>query len=296
MARNDNRITMLQIPLIEEKNGRAALISLVVHGVVLFLMIFGIRLFPQAVVQIGSGQGGSFNDADIATVGLVDQFSGGAGTTKPSFVPQPPVLIPETTPVKTPKIDESAIPIPEKVVSSKPEIKTEPKPELKPEIKTEPKSEIKPESAVKKSAVKPKEQPPLGNIVPVEKAQPGSGGVASNSSGDRIGGSGISIGTGSGGIGDSWYAQVVEGRISSGWLRPPADMRVEMIYSFYINTNGIIYDIKQEKSSGNSHIDLTAVRAINSANPLNKPPLEFQGKAIQFVARFVHPPDYDPGN
>jgi hypothetical protein len=33
------------------------------------------------------------------------------------------------------------------------------------------------------------------------------------------------------------------------------------------------------------------LRAIRAASPLSKPPREFQGKAIKFVARFVHPPD-----
>jgi len=286
---------MLEIPLIEERYGRAAMVSFAVHGATLLLLIFGARLFPQAAIRIGSGQGGGISGADIATVGVVEQFSGGAGMVKPGIVPQPPALVPETASPKSPAVDESAIPIPEKIAPPKP--KEEPKPKPKTDPKPAPKTEPKPADSKPsaKQAAKPKETAqPAGNAVPVE-ARPGSGGVAGSgagSGGGIGGGSGISVGTGSGGFGDSWYAQAVERRISERWLRPPEGMHVDMTYSFYINANGDIYGVKQEKSSGNPQIDLTALRAINAANPLSKPPREFQsGRAIQFVARFVHPPD-----
>ena len=286
---------MLQIPLIEERYGRAAMVSLAVHVAALLLVIFGVKLFPQTVILIGSGQGGGIGGADIATVGVVDQFSGGAGMVKPGMVPQSPALVstPEKAPPKTAEINEKAIPIPSKIDAPKkkqPEPKSEPKPDSK--SATEPKSAAKQPDA--KTAAKPKESTlPPGNAIPTE-ARPGSGGVAgtgAGSGGGIGGGTGISVGTGSGGFGDSWYAQAVERRISERWIRPPEGMRVDVTYSFYINANGTIYDIKKEKSSGNAQIDLTAERAIRGANPLSKPPRELQGAAIQFVARFVHPPD-----
>ena len=299
MNRNGNRVTMLQIPLIEEKYGRAAMVSFAVHCIALLVLIFGVRLFPQTVVHLGSGQGGGIGGADIATVGLVDQFSGGAGMYKPSMVPQPPALVPtpaETAQPKTPVIDDIAIPLPDRVDPPKPKppaAKTEPKPEPKTEAK--PKAEAKPAAKpAAKTTAKPKESTqPTGNAIPVE-ARPGSGGVAgtgAGSGGGIGGGSGISVGTGSGGVGDSWYAQVVERRISEGWSRPPEGMRVDVTYSFYVTETGRIYNIRLEKPSGNPLIDQTAQRAINAANPLSKPPREFLGNAIQFVVRFVHPPD-----
>jgi TonB family protein len=216
---------------------------------------------------------------------------------KPSLIPQPPVaIVPEQpkTP-EIPKINENAIPIPEKIEPPKKK-EPEPKPKAKPDPKPEtPKPESKAASKpASKSTAKPKEATATGNAIPVAEARPGSGGVAGSgagSGGGLGGGSGISIGTGAGGIGDSWYAQVVERRISELWLRPPEGVRVEIVYSFNINANGGIYNIKQEKSSGNQQLDLNARRAINAASPLSKPPREFQGKTIQFVAQFVHPPD-----
>ncbi|MDR0309990.1 MAG: TonB C-terminal domain-containing protein [Acidobacteriota bacterium] len=300
MNRNGNRVTMLQIPLTEEKYGRAAMISLAVHGATLLVLIFGVKLFPQTVIQIGTGPGGGSGGADIATVGVVDQFSGGAGMFKPSMVPQPPALVPEPEKEqpKIPEAENNAIPIPEKIEAPKkqqPAPKTEPKAESKPDPKPEePKSATKPAAKpATKTTAKPKEAAqPTGNKIPVE-ARPGSGGVAgtgAGSGGGIGGGSGIYIGAGSGGFGDSWYAQAVERRISSGWIRPPEGMRVDVTYSFYINKSGVIYDIKREKSSGNQQIDLSVERAISLVKNLPAPPLEFQGNVIQFVARFVHPP------
>jgi len=288
---------MLEIPLTEEKYGRAAIISFAVHIAALLILIFGVKFFPQTVIQLGSGPGGGIGGADIATVGLVDQFSGGAGMVKPSLVPQPPAIVPAPAKEapKPSEVESKAIPIPEKVDTPKkqqPAPKTEPKPESKP--KSEPKPDPKPAAApAAKTAVKPKEPAQsTGNAIPVE-ARPGSGGAAgtgTGSGGGMGGGSGVAIGIGSGGIGDSWYAQVVEKRISDGWLRPPQGVRVDVTYSFFINSEGRIYDIKKEQSSGNPQLDLNVERAIRGANPLSRPPREFQGKPIQFVARFVHPP------
>jgi TonB family protein len=133
------------------------------------------------------------------------------------------------------------------------------------------------------------------NIIPVAP-EPGSGGVGGRSggSGGGIGeGNGISIGSGSGGFGDSWYARAVEARISANWIRPPEGVRVEMIYSFFIAGDGTVNGIKQEKSSGNAEMDLTAERAIRAlqVDPLPAPPQEFRGRRIQFIAQFIYPPN-----
>ena len=113
------------------------------------------------------------------------------------------------------------------------------------------------------------------------------------SGGGRGGGNGVSIGAGSGGFGDSWYARVVESRISSNWIRPDTRERVEMTYSFYILADGTIRDIRREQSSGNPEMDRTAERAIraSSSPPLPPPPPEFRGKPIKFIAQFVYPPN-----
>ncbi|HYK88883.1 MAG TPA: TonB family protein, partial [Acidobacteriota bacterium] len=129
------------------------------------------------------------------------------------------------------------------------------------------------------------------NVIPTapQPGAGGTGGIAGGSGGGRGGGNGVSIGAGSGGLGDSWYARVVESRISSNWIRPPEGVRCDIAYSFYIALNGSIYNIKLTKSSGNPELDMTAERAIRASSPLAPPPPEFRGREIQFVAEFIYP-------
>jgi TonB family protein len=184
---------------------------------------------------------------------------------KPSLVPKPPALLEET-----PRDQSKAIPLPQTV---------EPK-------------KSKPD---KKDANAPAKILPKSNLIPVAP-EPGSGGVGGRSggSGGGIGGgNGISIGSGSGGFGDSWYARAVESRISDSWSRPAEGVRVEMTYSFFIAADGTVSGIRQEKSSGNPQMDLAAERAIRAlqVDPLPPPPQEFRGRRIQFMAQFVYPPN-----
>ncbi|MBN1571225.1 MAG: TonB C-terminal domain-containing protein [Acidobacteria bacterium] len=260
MSNRANHENLLGIPLMEEKYGQSFFISIGFHAVAAALLIYGSYLLPSARIAIGSGSGGG-TGGDAYAVGVVDQFSGGAGMVKPSIVPTPPALLTET-----PTKQDKAIPLPGTV---------EPK-KTKPPARKDVKAAKTPET----------------NIIPTAP-EPGSGGIAGGSGGSgggAGGGIGISIGSGSGGFGGHWYAQRVEARISSNWTRPPEGIRVEMVYSFFIAANGTIYGVKQEKSSGNPQMDRTAERAILVSNPLSPPPAEFRGRPIQFVAQFVYPP------
>jgi outer membrane biosynthesis protein TonB len=274
MNRDNYQISLLNIRMPKEQYGRSFLFSIGIHGVLVLIFLVGKMFMPQTTVLLGSGPGGGLG-GDISIVGVVDELSGGTGMVKPSIVPRPPALLTEPPPV-----DESkAIPLPE---TTAPIVKKQPvaeKPAPKPPAPKTP----APQTA--------KVEPP-SNVIPTAP-EPGSGGVArggTGSGGGIGGGSGISIGAGSGGFGDSLYARRVEARISSNWMRPPAGIRVEAIYSFSIAPSGAIFGIKQEKSSGNTHIDQAIHRAITVSSPLSAPPVEFRGKQIQFIAHFVHPP------
>ena len=215
-------VTTLDIPLLEEKFGRPFLASLIAHAAAFLVLIFGGFVLPSTVIQIGSGAGGG-TGGDVSTVGVVDDLSGGMGMIKPSLVPQPPALLEETPTIRQ-----------KQSLCRKP---------LNPK-RTRPD---------RKDANAPAKIPPKSNIIPVAP-EPGSGGVGGRSggSGGGIGGgNGISIGSGSGGFGDSWYARAVESRISANWIRPSEGVRVEMTYSFFIAADGTVNGIRQEKSSGN---------------------------------------------
>ena len=252
-------VTLLDIPLVRETYGRSCLASVAIHVAAVLVALFGARWLPQGTIQLGGGPGGGIG-ADVSTVGVVDTLSGGAGMVKPSMVPRPPALLKEA-----PAKPEKAIPLPG----------TTETPKRKPPVATP----APPPEAIR-------------NIIPTAP-EPGSGGAAAagaGSGGGSGGGRGVSLGGGSGGFGDSYYALGVEKRISDNWMRPPEGLRVRIVYSFYIAANGAIYNVKLETSSGNSQMDLTALRAINASNPLSPPPLEYRGKAIQFVAEFIYPP------
>ena len=270
MSRIAHRGTLLEIPLIDERYGASLLASLGIHIALLLFFIVAPYILPTATpILIGTGPGGGPGGESYA-VGVADESGGGAGMIKPSLIPQPPAL-----PADKIQKEESpeAVPIPDTIAPKK----------------------TKPKSAVREASIpakKPKPEP-VTNAIPTA-ARPGAGGtggLGGGSGGGRGGGNGVSIGSGSGGFGDSWYARVVEARVSSNWIRPGEGVRVEIVYSFYIGGDGTIYSIKKEKSSGNDALDMAAERAIRASNPLASPPPELRGRPVQFVAQFIYPPN-----
>jgi TonB family protein len=270
MAGIRGRGTLLDIPLIQERYGRSVMASFGIHLLVVFVLVVAPYLLPQPeAVVLGSGPGGG-SGGDSFAVGLADELSGGVGMTKPSLTPQPPPL-PADKPAVKEEPPSNAVALPDTITPKKPR---------------------KAEQASANSSKKPIPAMKSTNVIPTAPmpGAGGNGGLGGGSGGGRGGGIGVSIGSGTGGFGDSWYARAVESRISSNWIRPPAGIQVEVVYSFFIATDGSIYNIQKEKSSGNDALDLTAERAIRASNPLAAPPPELRGRPLQFIAQFVHPP------
>jgi outer membrane biosynthesis protein TonB len=253
----------LNIRPAREKYGWTFILSIAIHTAVILLVIFGGLFFPMHEIVIGSGLGGGIG-GDSYTVGTVEELSGGVGMTKPAVLSKPPALIEKEPPAINPK----AIPLPE---SNEPKKRKLTEKEIKQALKGRTGS----------------------NLIPTAP-EPGSGGPGGSSSGaggGSGGGNGVFIGAGSGGFGspllDS-YARDVEYRISKSWSKPEG-RRVEMTYSFYIEPDGSIRNVKLEQSSGDSLIDAMASSAINSLSypRLTPPP---GGRLIKFVAKFIYPP------
>ncbi len=269
MSGISHRGTLLQIPLVDERYGSSLLASVGLHaGAVLLFLIAPFILPRPAPLRIGTGPGGGQGGESYA-VGVADELGGGAGMIKPSLVPQPPALPAEKVAAKE-EDNPKAVPIPDTIAPKKTKPKAQPK-----EIA----STKKPAPARETNAIPTSPRPGAG----------GTGGLGGGTGGGRGGGNGVSIGSGSGGFGDSWYARVVESRISSNWIRPGEGVKVEIVYSFYIGSDGSIYNVTKEKSSGNEALDMAAERAIRASNPLAVPPPELRGRPVQFVAQFIYP-------
>ena len=267
MTHTPPRGTLLELPLIEERYGRAFLTSVAFHGLLLIFFLVAPFIMPKASpIRIGTGPGGG-SGSESYTVGIADDLGGGAGLIKPATTPQPPVL-----PVEKPAKKE--------VKKEDTNVKAVPLPDA---------------ATARKKAAKPVPAA-ASNQIPVADAKGagGAGGVAGGSGGGIGSGVGVSIGAGPGGVGDSWYARVVEQRIGANWSKPVGpQQRIEIVYSFIVGSDGRI-DIDKitlEKSSGNDALDLTAKRAIYASNPLAQPPPELRGRPLQFVCQFVYPPD-----
>lgn len=269
MSQTQVRGTLLDLPLIEERFGKAFFVSLGLHVLLLAFFLAVPYLMPgKTLIQLGTGPGGG-SGGESYTVGVADDLGGGAGMFKPATTPQPPVL-PVEREIKKEE-PSKAVALPDTLAAKKKK------------------------KTVEGADKAPKEPPPAASSrIPVADAKgQGGAGSAARGSGGGIGtGVGISIGAGSGGVGDSWYARSVETRVGGNWSKPIGiQQRIEIIYNFMVGDDGRIYNIQKVKSSGNDALDLSAERAIRSSDPLTAPPPELRGKLLQFTAQFVYPPD-----
>jgi protein TonB len=94
---------------------------------------------------------------------------------------------------------------------------------------------------------------------------------------------------GPGGGGDfgsrfSWYVDAVRSRVSSNWLQSTVDASVQFapraVVTFDILRNGSITNVQILRSSGNSSVDNSAVRAILGSNPVQALPNEYSGSKV----------------
>jgi outer membrane biosynthesis protein TonB len=271
--------TLLEFTLYEERYGRAFVFSIGIHLAGALLFLAAPYLFPQPIpIVLGTGPGGGTGGAPY-TVGVADDLGGGAGMIKPSLIPQPPAL-----PEEKPADKETAVPLPKPPAESEKPAK---------EAAVPLPNTVEPQ---KPPAKKEKTEVADTQVIPTapQPGAGGTGGLAGGSGGGRGAGVGVSLGTGSGGLGDLWYARMVEQRIGSNWIRPASEVgRIEIVYSFFITNDGTIRDIKKEKSSGNDLLDLTAERAIRASTSPPLPPLppQLRGRPVQFMAQFIHPPN-----
>jgi protein TonB len=95
--------------------------------------------------------------------------------------------------------------------------------------------------------------------------------------------------SGPGGAGDfgsrfSWYVDAVRSRVSSNWLQSTIDPSLRFapraVVTFDILRNGSIANVQILRSSGNSSVDNSAMRAILGSNPAPALPNEYRGNKV----------------
>ena len=165
-----------------------------------------------------------------------------------------------------------------------------------------PKRDQKPQE--KKAAIS--KPPPDAKTDRTDAAAAASAGTGGAGSGLRIGvgdgtgggGGGGGFGTGFGGGGGAgfyphaYYVQIVYDRVSASWFTALVDPGVSGSFSaqvtFRIFRNGRISDLKISESSGLPSLDLSALRAIQTAAPFPPLPNDYDGEYLPLRIIFEH--------
>jgi protein TonB len=175
--------------------------------------------------------------------------------------------------------------------------KSEPVPKVKPPVEKATElpefAKEKPKRIIsEKSRILEDTAPPPPNAVPYGQggspSVPYSSSFSLGASGATTAGMGFgSPGTGGGGdFGSrfSWYVTAVQSRVSSNWLQSTVDPAIRFapraVVTFDILRGGAIANVQILKSSGNSSVDNSAVRAILGSSPLQALPNEYSGNKV----------------
>ncbi len=81
-----------------------------------------------------------------------------------------------------------------------------------------------------------------------------------------------------------WYVEAVQRRVSSNWLESTVDPTIpwapRCIVSFQILRDGTVTNTQIMQSSGNQSVDTSAIRAVQSSNPLDHLPPGYTGSYV----------------
>jgi protein TonB len=173
--------------------------------------------------------------------------------------------------------------------------KEEPKP---PEPKTDatniPKfDKEKPLPPSRKSKTFESKTPPPDNAVPYGKG--GNPDLPTGYSQTPGGSTGVAVlGPGGGDFGSRypWYVDAVRNRVRQSWdqttIDPPvrAARRAHAVVTFRITSNGTISSVRLSESSGNSSMDYSALRALQSIDAFRPLPNDYMGSYVDVTFDF----------
>ncbi|HMJ22926.1 MAG TPA: TonB family protein [Terriglobales bacterium] len=153
--------------------------------------------------------------------------------------------------------EPDAIPIPEKIVKTKPVAKT---------------------SASQQKA-KPEPVEEADNVVPYGQGGPVSGPYGSFSANGAKGGFGFTGGGGDFGSRYAWYVRIVQQKVSENWLKYEVDSRISTAQRVYITfdvmRDGHPANVQVEQTSGVPSLDQSATRAIQRIDTFGPLPSDY---------------------
>src|SRR6266702_5136807 len=151
----------------------------------------------------------------------------------------------------------------------------------------------KPLPPSKKSRTFESKKPPPENAVPYGKG--GNPDLPTGYSQTPGGSSGVAVsGQGGGDFGARypWYVDAVRNRIRQGWDQNTIDPavraahRAHAVITFRINADGSISNIRLSQTSGNSSMDYSAQRALQSLGSVSRLPNDYMGSYVDVTFDF----------
>jgi len=158
--------------------------------------------------------------------------------------------------------EPEAIPIPDKIVQTKPVPKV---------------------SASQKKA-KPEPEEEADNVVPFGQGGPVSGPYGTFNANGAKGGFGFTGGGGDFGSRYAWYVRVVQQKISENWLKYEVDPRItnaQRVYVIFdVMRDGRPANVQVEQSSGVPSLDQSAIRAVQRIDTFGPLPSDYAASKV----------------
>lgn len=153
----------------------------------------------------------------------------------------------------------------------------------------------KPLPPSRKSRILEDTRPETDNAIPGHRGSPNLPTSYSQTPGPPASSPGVAaIGQGGGDFAGRypWYVDAVRSRVEQSWDQTTIDPatraahRARAVMSFRINANGSISNIRTAQSSGNSSLDYSAMRALQSIDAFRPLPNDYMGKYVDVTFDF----------
>lgn len=246
-------------------------------SILLHAALGGLLIYNAIATHSGENWGGPGGSVTVGVVGSVPAIP----------LPHPDVVSPSRVVDNTRGLYKSEpppeIPVPPPDAVPIPKFKLKPPPSKTKSVARE----TPPPPKTHPSKILENKTPPPPNAIPYGQGGAPAVPVSSFAMGAGATQGGLAFsGAGGGDFGSrfSWYVEAVQRRVSSNWLQSTIDPRLStaprVVVTFDILRDGTVTNIQVTQSSNNYSVDSSAVRAVQSASPLNRLPPEYSGSKV----------------